>query len=168
MTADVPGPRFSVSPDGIAIRPFTDADRAFFQRAVDRLKPEESVALRDPDTFAAWFHRLANGELDHPPGTETFVAADRDDRPLGLLMVQPAKEYFTGGERAYVEVLAVTGEAEGRGVGRALMEQAEKWARARGYGEIALDVFASNDRAIRFYQQAGYEADHIRMVKRLR
>jgi ribosomal protein S18 acetylase RimI-like enzyme len=43
----------------------------------------------------------------------------------------------------------------------------ERWARDHGYREVVLDVFASNQRAIAFYQRQGYRADHIRMAKPL-
>ncbi len=167
MTGHAPTPQTAASGDDILIRPFTEADRAFFQQIVTRLQPEESMARRDPDAFAGWFRRLAAGELDQPAGTETFIATDQDDHPLGLLMIQPAKEYFTGAERAYVEALVVAREAEGRGIGRVLMDHAETWARTHGYAEVALDVFATNARAIAFYERASYHHDHIRMVKRL-
>ncbi len=152
------------NPCSTTIRPFTERDRAFFQRVVDRLMPSE-LSHRDPEAFAAWFQRLASGESPHAAGTETFVAVDDDDQPLGLLMIQPSTEYFTGAPRAYVETLVVAAEAEGQGVARALMHHAETWARERGYTGIALDVFAANSHAIAFYERAGYTPDHIRMVK---
>ena len=155
----------NVTTSGITVRSFTESDRPFFQRIVSRLHPGKGAARRDPTAFAAWFQRLASGQLDHPEGAETFVAIDQADQPLGLLMIQPATDYFTGAPRAYVEVLVVAAEAEGQGVGRALMAQAEHWTKERGYTEIALDVFATNTRAIAFYDRAGYAPDHIRMVK---
>lgn len=146
------------------IHPFTELDRAFFQRVVHRLIPAE-LSHRDPEAFIAWFRRLASGELRHPAGTEAFVAVDEHDHPLGLLMIQPATEYFTGAPRAYVETLVVVEEAEGQGIARALMTHAEQWAKEHDYAAIALDVFATNTRAIAFYERAGYTPDHVRMVK---
>lgn len=147
-----------------AIRPFTEDDRPFFHQVVNRLIPAEHVH-RDPIAFAAWFERLASGHLDQPEGCEAFVAVDGEDRPLGLLMIQPTTEYFTGAPRAYVAVLVVAAGVEGQGVARALMHHAEAWAISHGYTEIALDVFASNSRAITFYERNGYTPDLIRMVK---
>ena len=155
------------TPAPVEIRPFAEADRPFFQRVVDRLVPAESVAPRDPTAFADWFRRMAAGEREHPPGAEAFVAADADGQPLGVLTIRPEREYFTGYERAYVEVLVVAAEAEGRGVGQALLRHAETWARRRSYPEISLDVFAGNDRAHAFYGRFGFRPDHVRMVRRL-
>jgi len=76
-------------------------------------------------------------------------------------------DYFTGHARAYVAFLAVDETAEGRGAGRALMAHAEHWAREHGCKEVCLDVWGSNERAIRFYERLGYGPDHIRMAKAL-
>jgi len=48
-----------------------------------------------------------------------------------------------------------------------LMAAAEEWARARGYGHIALDTFAVNRRARRFYQRHGYQEEVQKLVKPL-
>ncbi|MDP9366418.1 MAG: GNAT family N-acetyltransferase [Chloroflexota bacterium] len=151
----------------IAVRPFRENDRPFFRRIVGRLDPGPTAAPRDPAKVAAYFRRLAAGEIEPPPRLETFVAVDQHDVPLGLLALYPSRDYFTGHPRAYVETLVVAAEAEGRGVGRALMEHAEHWARSRGMAEASLDVFAGNDRARAFYERAGYRPDHVRMVKRI-
>ena len=151
----------------IAVRPFAEADRPFFQRIVDRLNPGPTASPRDPAAMADYFRRLAAGEIEEPAGAETFVAVDAAGMPLGLIALRPSEDYFTGHGRAYVETLVVTPEAEGRGVGVALMRHAEAWARARRFAEVALDVFAGNDRARAFYQCLGYRPDHIRLAKPL-
>ena len=72
------------------------------------------------------------------------------------------------GERfAYVDILAVSSEFEGRGVGRALLSHVEQWARERDFVEVVLDVFAGNAHAIAFYTRLGYAPDHIRLAKPL-
>jgi ribosomal protein S18 acetylase RimI-like enzyme len=87
--------------------------------------------------------------------------------PLGLLVMKPDFDYFTDHPRAYVEILVVSEEAEGRGVGRALMSHAEQWGRERGCHEVVLDVFANNPSAIAFYERIGFAPDHLRMSKSL-
>lgn len=54
---------------------------------------------------------------------------------------------------------------EGRGVGRALMAAAEKWAASRGLSPITLETGARNHRARRFYERAGFEEEDIRLSK---
>ena len=117
--------------------------------------------------MADFFRRVGAGEVEQPPGAETFVAVDGAGDPLGLIVLHPSADYLTGHGRAYVEILVVAEVAEGQGAGRALMRHVEDWARERGFVEVSLDVFAGNARARAFYERAGYCPDHIRMVKRL-
>jgi phosphinothricin acetyltransferase len=56
-------------------------------------------------------------------------------------------------------------EAIRRGVGRALLDAAECWARGRGYRLLTLNVFVGNTRAHGLYERAGYEPEQTRMIK---
>lgn len=159
-------PRPADRPDP-TIRPFAEEDRPFFAAIVGRLQPAVTAAPRDPAAMADYFRRLAGGEVEQPTGTEAFVATDPDGAPLGVIILHPITEFFTGHGRAYVGALVVAVEAEGRGVGASLLRHAEAWARDRGLIEVSLDVFVGNDRVRAFYERAGYAADHVRMVKRL-
>jgi ribosomal protein S18 acetylase RimI-like enzyme len=49
-----------------------------------------------------------------------------------------------------------------RGIGRALLEAAEEWARAVGVKKIELHVFPYNEGAIALYEQLGYEREGYR------
>ncbi len=83
------------------------------------------------------------------------------------MTVRPDIDYFSGEAATYIERLATTEAAEGTGTGRLLMEWAAEWARSQGFRTIALDVFANNARARRFYCRNSYEEDFVRMVQTL-
>ncbi len=151
----------------ITIRPLSPADRPFYASIVDRLTPVETAAQRDPVTMSEFNRRVATGEAPEPAGAETFLAVGLAGEPLGVLSLNPTRDYFTGQERAYISVLVVAEEAEGRGVGTALLQHAEAWALVHGYTEVSLDVFASNTRARAFYERTGYRPDWLHLVKRL-
>ena len=57
--------------------------------------------------------------------------------------------------------------AEGKGAGQALMEAAERWARAQGYRRLTLSVFEENRRARRLYEWRGFQPDTIKYIKAL-
>jgi ribosomal protein S18 acetylase RimI-like enzyme len=54
-----------------------------------------------------------------------------------------------------------------QGIGRALIQAAETWAKAQGYAQIGLQVFTTNQPAIDLYQQLGYQARSISMMREL-
>ncbi|WP_207480382.1 GNAT family N-acetyltransferase [Arenibaculum pallidiluteum] len=58
--------------------------------------------------------------------------------------------------RAYVQSLTVDEAARGSGVGAALMEAAETWARARGLAACTLHSQLHREGAHRFYARLGY------------
>ena len=151
-----------------SIRPLTNEDSDFVGRVAPRLYHGPTASPRDPEQFQRYFSALTPADLTRDSGTEAFVAAtENQGEPLGLLVMKPDFDYFTDHPRAYVEILVVAEEAEGRGIGKALMAHAEQWAREHGCREVVLDVFANNPSAIAFYERVGFAPDHIRMSKSL-
>jgi len=106
---------------------------------------------------------LAGGSPDGP----VLLAEDADRSPLGFAYLETQTDYFTGRAHAHVAVLAVADGAQGRGVGRALLDAAEAWARRRGDPFITLNVFAQNTRARTVYERLGYGPETLRYVKPL-
>lgn len=150
----------------VAIRPFKAEDRPFLAGVAPRMHPGQTVSPRDPAALDRFFSDLGDGNFLTKPGAQAFVATI-DGQPCGVISFYPDKDYFTDHPRAYVDNLAVAQESEGKGVGRALLDSVERWARDQGYREVVLDVFAGNQRAIAFYERQGYRPDHIRMAKPL-
>ncbi len=65
---------------------------------------------------------------------------------------------------AYLSDLAVLEASRGAGLGRALLERAEAFARERGAVRIRLHVLARNRRAFRLYESYGYR-DYERFLE---
>jgi GNAT superfamily N-acetyltransferase len=63
--------------------------------------------------------------------------------------------------------VAVLDGYRGLGVGSALMEAADRWARERGLLELRLEVAAENTGAHRLYERLGYEPLTHTLAKRL-
>jgi ribosomal protein S18 acetylase RimI-like enzyme len=72
-----------------------------------------------------------------------------------------------GVARGHVADLAVIADARRMGVGTALMEAGEAWARDRGLPALSLDVWSTNRRALAFYRRLGYSAESSCLSKRL-
>lgn len=60
-------------------------------------------------------------------------------------------------KRFGVLAIAVEPDAQGRGIGQALMAEAIVRARAGGYERMRLNVHPDNDRAVDFYERGGWE-----------
>jgi len=84
--------------------------------------------------------------------TATILAAhDGDGRLIGTVMAG------FDGHRGWLYSLAVDESQRGRGVGAALVGEAEAWLAAHGAPVIRLMVRADNERVSGFYESIGYE-----------
>lgn len=73
------------------------------------------------------------------------------------------------GHRGWVSYLAVDPELQGGGIGRLLMERAEKHLYDVGCPKINLQIRVGNPGAVEFYERIGFTADDVvSMGKRLR
>lgn len=77
----------------------------------------------------------------------------------GVVLLENRRDYFTGEAHGHVAILAVAREAEGQGLGRALLEAADRWGRAHGFRRLTLAVFTDNRRAREFYQRQGWRPE---------
>jgi aminoglycoside 6'-N-acetyltransferase I len=67
----------------------------------------------------------------------------------------------------YVEGWYVAAAARATGVGRALIEAAEAWARALGCREMASDTWHDNEPSILAHQALGYElVEHVVLFRK--
>jgi ribosomal protein S18 acetylase RimI-like enzyme len=150
----------------VDVRPFRAADREACLALAGRLT-EGVAAWRDPDAVLSavrgWVAAAVEA-VDEP--SQAMFLAERSGRVVGLVAVAE-RVHFSGEVDAYVGELAVAADAEGQGVGRALMEAAEAWARSRGRAHITLETGAANTRAREFYQRLGYLTEDVRLTKAL-
>ncbi len=94
----------------------------------------------------------------------------RDLFLVGLLGARLVGTVMVGyeGHRGWVNYLAVAPDCRRRGLGRRLMEEAERLLRAAGCPKINLQVRSSNADVIGFYRSIGYAVDDVvSMGKRL-
>ena len=128
------------------------------------------MTLRDatPGDFAA-VRRLL-GQLGYAPGEAEFrrrfdsvrataghrvIVAEENAAVIGVLHVfeRPALDK---GSEAVVQALVVDDSVRSRGVGEALMHDAEAWAAGRGLPATSLYTSITRDRAHAFYERLGY------------
>jgi GNAT superfamily N-acetyltransferase len=148
------------------VRPARAADRdavlALAPRLVDGFplpgwRTREEVVRTEAATLASALDAM-------PPGAALLLAESPKGDALGLVYLEQQLDYYRKAH-GHVSVLAVAAEAEGKGVGRLLLEAAERWARDQGLSMITLNVFAANGRARGVYERLGYAPETIRYAK---
>lgn len=154
--------------DPFVIRPANAGDRAHVLALVPRLRAFGPPALRPAEALDAGEERTLNRFFDAPPAVAgLWVAQGAHSKLFGVAYAEQAIDYFTQEAHGHLSILAVAAEAEGRGIGRALLATVEHWAAEQGYRFVTLNVFATNERAAAVYARAGYRPDTVRYVKEL-
>jgi RimJ/RimL family protein N-acetyltransferase len=97
--------------------------------------------------------------LRRHPDAAVFVADD-DGAVVGRLSV--ARDPHSASRHVADLGLMVAVTHRRLGLGRALLEQAQAWARAAGVLKLELHVFPWNEPAIRLYEDFGFEREGLR------
>jgi GNAT superfamily N-acetyltransferase len=133
-------------------------------------RPEEWLEVGDivVAAYQAAGLESEDGYLDHIRDVEdrartarVLVAVDDDDRILGSVTYVPGPDSaYAETERAGeagIRMLGVRPEAQGRGIGQALMDACIELARAEGRERIVLVTTGVFKRAARLYLRAGFQ-----------
>jgi GNAT superfamily N-acetyltransferase len=130
----------------LAIRPAGRSDQDALLVLAEQLSTSFVV---DPDSFERSF-AAALEDAD----TIVLVATDgAGDAILGYVLGSVHPTFFANGPVAWMEELMVDGAARRLGVGRALVDACEAWARGRG----AVLAAMATRRAGAFWTSVGYE-----------
>ena len=93
---------------------------------------------------------------------DNLLVLEEDNQLIGSVMVGYE------GHRGWVNYLAVHPDHQRQGLGRLLMNEAERRLRDLGCAKVNLQVRASNETAREFYRQIGYTVDEaVSFGKRL-
>ena len=123
---------------GVSVRPATPSDLLRLMKLETLFAPGDQISVR------SWRRFL---------GREGCVqVAVSGDAVLGAAVVLVRK----GSHSARLYSLAVEGRAQGRGVGRALVEAALAFAAAEGCKRLSLEVRPDNDAARALYRKCGF------------
>lgn len=150
----------------IRVRPYQTDDRSF----ILDLAPRLAIGMQPWRDMALWLTAveewLSDSIRQHNEKTMVLIAEDESGERLGFATVSHNK-HFSGQPQAYIGELATRETVEGRGVGTALVEVCEKWAREQGYKFLAVSTGAGNKRALRFYSRLGFDEEDITLTKLL-
>ena len=99
--------------------------------------------------------RFFRGELNEP---ESVLVAEVDEHLRGFaeFSIRSYAEGCVTDNVGYLEGLYVDPDFRGQGVGRALVEAGESWAKSRGCVEFASDADLKNDLSAQVHKRLGF------------
>ena len=99
---------------------------------------------------------------------DVFVrVAVQEEVVAGACIVSLREELLSHEPSAHLEVVVVSQNTQGTGLGRKLMCDAEMQAQSRGAWSMTLHVFGVNKKARGLYDKLGYDPELIRYSKTL-
>ena len=150
----------------IRVRPYATSDSEFVLGLAPRLAigiPPWRDQQKMIETARGW---ITESIEQHGEKTMVFVVENEQSNRLGFATVSHSA-HFTGVGQAYVGELVSDEAVEGQGVGKALAQACEQWAREQGYSMLSLTTGAANQRALGFYRHLGYQDEDVTLVKLL-
>jgi len=91
----------------------------------------------------------------------------RDGRVAGLVSLHSVSGLHSSSPACYVMALVTHSTMHGQGIGKALLGEAEKWARERGCDRVTLTSATHRTAAHAFYERHGFPETGRRFAKQL-
>jgi GNAT superfamily N-acetyltransferase len=148
----------------ITFRPATTADRDFVLDLAERLVSFDVPAWRPKPELVEGDRRALRQWFDAPKDDEALFVAEIHGKPAGYAYLVTLVDYFNEQSHAHLSVLAVAADAEGKGVGSALLDRSVAWARERHSDRLTLSALVTNSRARTLYERKGFAGEYIRYV----
>jgi ribosomal protein S18 acetylase RimI-like enzyme len=155
------------------IRPYREEDWDAFLaldletgRATIRASPSEERARFEARWSLHLRSEFAWGDAGPTKDNALLLILEDDDAAYaGHLWLCEKEDTFSGAVRLYVNTVAVVEKFRSRGWGRLLMQRAIEEAKARGLESVGLAVAADNVVARKLYEEMGFLATRIAMVR---
>ncbi|CNH27368.1 dTDP-4-amino-4,6-dideoxy-D-galactose acyltransferase [Yersinia pekkanenii] len=96
--------------------------------------------------YALWVEKAVLGTFDH----QCLMVMDAADQPAGFVTLRDLQD-----GSARIGLLAVFPDAQGKGIGSALMSTAKQWCYAHGLHRLRVATQMSNIAALRLYIRSG-------------
>jgi GNAT superfamily N-acetyltransferase len=100
-------------------------------------------------------------------GGTVFVAVGEHEEVLGLVSGTRYATLHAGAQVAYITALVISTESRRQGIGRALVEALEHWAREHGCTRLSVTSAEHRADAHAFYPRCGMPYSGLRFTKNL-
>lgn len=115
----------------------------------------------DRERSLATYDRFTSG-ADH-----YVYVAEAEGRIVGMMTLSVLVSLFEDRPYIVVDELITAADCRGRGIGRRLLDEAFARAVERGCCEVCLDTDESNEAALRFYREYGFDRESVLLEKEL-
>ena len=149
----------------LTIRPSVAQDREFVLSLAPRFIEAGLPVWRIADDVVGGTARQLERALERSDDRNVVLVAEADGVRAGFSWVTLIDDFYTGETIGKISEIAV--ERSRIGVGRALMQASEAWARERGVQLMTLNVLETNESARAFYRALGYAPEYAMFAKRL-
>ena len=149
----------------ITVRTAHAADASFVVGLSVRFA-DAGTAWRTRAEVIAGTERALQAAFDDPQPRDIVVIAERAGERLGFAFVSWHDDFFT--QERYPHLSEIATVRDGEGIGSALLEYVETWARASGARFLSLNVVRENERGRAFYETRGFELEYRHFAKVLR
>jgi RimJ/RimL family protein N-acetyltransferase len=146
----------------ISIRPATTADLPtllrFEQGVISAERPMDPTIQEGHINYYDLNAMLASPHI-------SLVVAETDGALVGCgyARIDLSRHYLKHNHHAYCGFMYVEPAYRGKGVNQLIIDALKSWALSQGLTELRLDVYTSNDIAIRAYEKAGFTPYLINM-----
>ena len=133
----------------------------FIQRTYQELFPDQDFShlaktveqYLSSDTPLWWVYKEVGeqGAGRNEENTQSPITNHQSPIPVACLWAGNAIDQVTGSRHGHIFLLYVVPSHRRRGIGKALMQHIEKWAKQRGDRQLGLQVFTSNTPALNLY-----------------
>jgi ribosomal protein S18 acetylase RimI-like enzyme len=156
----------------VLVRPMEDRDRAAVEALLFELNVVGEAHTHDRNLADdAGRTSLRESEAWVARDGGAILVAETDGLVTGTVIVAHVSLDFNVRPslraRSYVMELAVARSHRRRGIGRMLVDAAERHAREQGHCALLLNAAAGNAPAIDLYRSAGFEVYSLEMIKTL-
>jgi ribosomal protein S18 acetylase RimI-like enzyme len=148
----------------------------FIRNYNQEIFPDNSELLHNPrysvHVVETYFHSQTTPVLwveaaDAYPEPEQVNFYTPVKQPIACLWLAQDIELEKGDLKMLIQFLYVMPSHRNQGIGTALANYAEAWAKEEGFEQITLRVFVNNLPAMKLYRKLGFEDESITMTKRL-
>jgi ribosomal protein S18 acetylase RimI-like enzyme len=151
----------------LSFRPATKADIPVLCRLLAELFTLEADFAPDPDKQARALAALIERQeqaADNPPGLLWLAVVE--SRVIGMCSLQVLYSTAEGGEVGLVEDVIVAAAYRRQGIGCAMLDGLEQWARRRGLRRLQLLADQQNTAAVSFYRKAGWQETRLQALQK--